>query len=129
MEKLVEKPCQSGVGREIKGRISRIKDLFRELLRLLETEGGAEVDYAKKELQRNVLMIEKVLSHRTVDFEKVFGEVKASYHSMYPPHGGLIDFFVWRDDFEERVKANQPLDNVKDELKIIMDMEWGPMGG
>ncbi len=121
MEKLVEKPCQSGVGREIKERISRIKDLFRELLRLLETEGGAEVDYAKKELQRNILIIEEVLSNITVDFDKVFGEVKASYHSMYPPHGGLTDFFVWRDDFEERVKANQSLDNVKNELKEILD--------
>ncbi len=109
------------MSREKKERISRIKDLFTELLRLLETEGGAEVDYAKKELQRNVLMIEAVLSDITVDFDKVFDEVKASYHSMYPPHGGLGDFFVWRDDFEERVKANQPLDNVKNELKEILD--------
>lgn len=122
MEKLVEKPCQSGVGRENKERISIIKDLFTELLSLLETEGGAEVDYAKKELRRNILMIEDVVSNSIIDWDKIFGEVKESYHSMYPPHGGLTDFFLWRDDFEERVKANQPLDNVKNELKKIMDM-------
>lgn len=97
MEKLVEKTYQSGVGREKKERISRIKDLFTELLSLLETEGGAEVDYAKKELQRDILKIEEVLSNIAVDFDKVFDEVKASYHSMYPPHGGLTDFFLWRD--------------------------------
>ncbi len=101
--------------------LTRVIGLFRKLLIILETEGGREVNYAKKELQRNVLMIEEVLSNRTVDFDKVFDEVKASYHSMYPPHGGLTDFFVWRDDFEERVKANQPLDNVKNELKEILD--------
>lgn len=40
---------------------------------------------------------------------------------MYPARGGLTDFYVWRDDFDERINANKPLNTVKDELKVIFD--------
>ena len=105
-----------------KKRICVVKDLFKKLLTILETEGDAEVDYAKKELRKNILMIEDILKNNTADLDKVFDEIKESYQSIYPSHGGLTEFFVWRDDFEERLNANLPLDNIKKELKEIMSL-------
>ena len=40
---------------------------------------------------------------------------------MYPVRGGLTEFYVWRVDFYERVRANKPLTTGKNELKVIFD--------
>jgi hypothetical protein len=103
----------------------QLKDLFQELLRILETEGDQEVHYAKSELRKDIQMIEDILNHNSADLNEVFLEVKESYQSMYPPRGGLTDFFIWREDFEERRKANQPLNHIKDELNKILGVKLG----
>ncbi|HBF36153.1 MAG TPA: hypothetical protein DDW50_02405 [Firmicutes bacterium] len=119
----MEKHCQSEGCHEAKEQLLRVKDLFEAMVSILETEGDREVDYAKKELRKNIGKIEDVFNHNIVP-DKIFDEIKESYQSMYPSHGGLTEFFVWRDDFEERRQVNLPLDNIKSELKEIVGMKW-----
>ena len=39
---------------------------------------------------------------------------------LYPAHGGLNEFYIHDDDFATRLKLNEPLDILKDDLwKII----------
>jgi len=100
------------------------KNLFNELLGILEVEGDAEVDYAKNELRKNILMIEDAFNNNTFGLDEIFDEIKANYRRIYPPHGGLTEFFVWREDFEERRQANLTLDSIKNELEEILDVKW-----
>jgi hypothetical protein len=99
--------------------LSRVREFFKALLDILETEGDYEIDYAQNELKNNISLIDEALKNDAADLRAIFSEIRRSYQSMYPPHGGLTDFFVWRDDFEERRKANQPLDQIKENLKDI----------
>jgi hypothetical protein len=99
--------------------LERIKDLFKKLLYILATEGDNELNYSKNELSANIMLLEEVLGKEKADRNEIFATIKESYQSMYPPHGGLSDFFVWREDFEERRKANQPLKAIKKELDTI----------
>lgn len=42
------------------------------------------------------------------------------YRVLYPPHGGLSEFYIQDDDFATRLKLNEPLDALKEDLwKII----------
>lgn len=42
------------------------------------------------------------------------------YKVLYPAHGGLNEFYIQNDDFATRLKLNEPLDILKDDLwKII----------
>jgi hypothetical protein len=102
--------------------INRVKELFQQLLLILETEGDDEVNYAKKELAQNIEALEGVLSNNVdaAEAQEVLGQIKTSYKSMYPPRGGLSDFFVWREDYEERVKANKQLDDIQSELRKFL---------
>jgi hypothetical protein len=86
-----------------------------------QVKSGYEVDYARDELKNNIIMIDETLKNDAADLKATFLEIGRSYQSMYPPRGGLTDFFVWRDDFEERRKANQPLDQIKENLKNIFN--------
>lgn len=107
----------------VKNNLSKVKDLFRDLLRILESEGDSETLYARRELFKNIRIIEDALHHdpNPADLHAIFTEVKESYQRMYPPRDGLTEFFIWRDDFDERLKANEPLDSIKERLKAILN--------
>lgn len=107
---------------EIKIILNRVKELFQQLLLILETEGDDEVNYAKNELAQNIRVLEGVLSNNFdgIGAEEVLDEVKTRFKRMYPPRGGLSDFFVWREDYEERLKANKYLDDIQSELREIL---------
>lgn len=42
------------------------------------------------------------------------------YKILYPSKGGLNDFYIHDDDFQTRLKLNEPLNELKDKLWMIM---------
>lgn len=56
------------------------------------------------------------------DGEKGRGNKKFVYRSVrnvwmsFSPKGQMSEFNIWREDFEERVKLNGPLDDIRDRL-------------
>lgn len=42
------------------------------------------------------------------------------YKILYPSKGGLSDFYIYDNDFQTRLKLNEPLDELKDKLWMIM---------
>lgn len=62
---------------------------------------------------KNILeFIDKVNSGEVTD--EVFEELRRMNNSLYPPHGGLGEFYIWADDFDERMKLNESLDKARD---------------
>lgn len=110
---------------DIVTKLNRIKELFVDLLKILKAEDDNSISYAKNVLLVNISRIEYALSNvnsENADLNSLFSEVQISYKSMYPPRGGLTEFFVWRDDFDERVKANKPLNRIKEELRQMLNI-------
>ena len=50
--------------------------------------------------------------------EMAWQEVISLYRTMYRGPGGLGDFHVWRDDFEERRAANEDVRRITDQLWV-----------
>lgn len=42
------------------------------------------------------------------------------YKVLYPSRGGLSEFYIHDDDFQTRLKLNEPLDKLQDNLWMIM---------
>ena len=101
--------------------LERVESLMKELLEIIRKEGGSEQAYAAGELERDIAMIADAKAGQSADMKEIFARVRESYKSMFPPRGGLTDFFVWREDFNQRLVANRRLDAVKAEL----DDEFG----
>lgn len=97
--------------------LERVELLMKELLEIIRKEGGAEQAYTAGELEHCIGMIERAGSDPSADKKEVFARVRESYKGLFPAHGGLTDFFVRRDDFNERLMANRRLDAVKAELE------------
>ncbi len=94
---------------------------FKELYSILVNEGDSETNYAKGILANMIKVITDILvSPDGINLNEVFDEIMERYKSLYPPRGGLTEFFIWRDNFDERVKANKHLNDVKEAIKTII---------
>jgi hypothetical protein len=106
----------------VKNDLSTVGKLFEELLCILETEGNGEVSYAKQQLKFNISQINEVMQQDVDEagLTALFDDIKTSYKSMFPPRSGLTESFIWREEFNERLKANQCLDKIKEKLRLIL---------
>lgn len=41
-------------------------------------------------------------------------EIRKLNNSLYPPRGGLGEFYIWDSDYDKRMKLNEPIDKAKD---------------
>lgn len=98
----------------------KVKELFQQLLFILETEGDFEVNYAKTELAKNIRVLEGFLGEKmdAAAAQEVLDHIKKSFKSMYPPRGGLSDFFV-----EACAYLYDTLINLWQEMELAKDNE------
>ena len=47
--------------------------------------------------------------------------VSDTYRNMVSGNGSFSDFFIWRDDFDERVKVNKKLDRLRANIWNLID--------
>ncbi len=89
----------------------RVKELFCQLESYLKKYG----DISTKNQYRIVDDIIAVLGSDESD-EYKFNYTLQSYKSLFTGKGGLTDFYVWDDDFNKRLKINEPYEIITDEL-------------
>lgn len=46
--------------------------------------------------------------------------IRNKYKALYPSRGGLSEFYIHNDDFQTRLKINEPLDKLRDMIWMIM---------
>ncbi|MFX3617795.1 MAG: hypothetical protein ACE3JK_09715 [Sporolactobacillus sp.] len=101
--------------------LKQLKTLFQELKKILEKEEDNETLYIINQLEISLRLIDECLNftNKNRDLKQVFNTVKEIYTKINRPRVGLSDYFIWRENYEERVKANVPLDRIKDNLSLI----------
>ncbi len=55
-----------------------------------------------------------------VDADKTLHYVESTYKSMLGGNGSFSEFFIWRDDFDERVIESAKLESIKNEIWDIL---------
>ena len=90
--------------------IEELKKLFGELREILETENESN-------WIRGIRIICNTLENGSPEFESErFEEVKRTYASMNGGAGSFSDYYIHRDDFNDRLKSNLRLDQIRDRL-------------
>ncbi|WP_217269641.1 hypothetical protein [Neobacillus endophyticus] len=96
--------------------IDKLEKLFRELNVILEENRNSDINYQISEVKYGIKILSECKNNNYFNVEDVVNEIKSIHRNLYPPRGGLSDFFIWKADFNERVKANEPLGRIGDEL-------------
>lgn len=48
--------------------------------------------------------------------------IRKKYKSIHPSHGGFNEFFIWKDDFNERKRINSNLERLAQEAWDELDL-------
>ena len=75
----------------------KLKILFTKLLHILEENKDDNVIYIIESI--NKILLE--LNLNTSNNESMLLLIVEEYNKYYPTHGGLTDFFIWYDNFDE----------------------------
>jgi hypothetical protein len=95
---------------------AKLLDLFTELTIILNKEDTSEIDYVMREIRYIIKILDESISVKEVNLNETISEVGEIYKKCFPNHGGLTDFFIWREGFEERKKVNSTFDKIKSEI-------------
>ena len=101
--------------------IEQLRFLFQELKRILEKENDNETLYIINQTKLSLLLIDECLNsnYENKDLKQLLSKLEEIYTKINQPRVGLSDYFIWRDNYEERVKVNNDLDTIKRNLTLI----------
>ncbi len=101
--------------------IEQLRILFQELKRILEKENDNETLYIIHLLELGLLLIDECLNdtYESEDLKQLFSKLEEIYIKINQPRVGLSDYFIWRNNYEERLKVNNGLDKIKKNLTLI----------
>lgn len=91
--------------------IDRIKELFYQLQNYLKRYGDTSIRNQCRIVDDTIA----VLSSNESD-EYKFNYTLQSYKALFTGKGGLTDFYAWDDDFNKRLRINEPYEKITDEL-------------
>lgn len=103
--------------------VDKLEKLFSELVVILELNNDGDIDHPISEVKYIIHLLNQLKDNNYTASDAVMNEIKSIHKRIYPPRGGLSDFFIWKSDFDERVKANEPFEKISKELWEILQVE------
>ncbi|ALS02416.1 hypothetical protein ATZ33_13775 [Enterococcus silesiacus] len=89
-------------------KISILKTQYHILLESLILYG----DYSNTpQISTIRLILDKLDKCKNIDDLE---EIRKINDSLYPPRGGLGEFYIWDNDYDKRMLLNEPIDKAKD---------------
>lgn len=91
--------------------MDELKQLFEELLIIVQQYGDSSYNTQKEILKRILNDMER--DSAEID---IFSQIKYEYKQLFFPKSPLSEFYIWKDDFDERKELNNSLENIKNRL-------------
>lgn len=95
--------------------LSTLKKLFTELRDNLESQRDSSVFNCYKLVKNTVAVLE---SDESDDFKREYAI--DAYKSLYTGRAGLTEYYIWDNDYEKRMKLNEPYERIRNEFWKIM---------
>ncbi|RFB15383.1 hypothetical protein DZB84_13345 [Bacillus sp. HNG] len=92
--------------------IKTSQELFSDLLKILVPLNNGELNYQISEIRYVLQLMEHCIENKYEDSQITLDEIKIVHQKIYPPRGGLSDFFIWHPVYEERVRLNEPFEKI-----------------
>lgn len=92
-------------------RMDELKQLFWELFAIVQEYGDSTYDIQKQIIKRILRDMEKDDSE--ID---IMSQIKCEYRKLFFPKSPLSEFYVWKNDLDERKKINSSLEKIKNGL-------------
>jgi hypothetical protein len=102
--------------------VQQTKELYLQLKLLLKSESDRDAQNIINQLEVGLRIIGEFEGGTyEEDLSKLYEDLERRYININQPHIGLSDYFIWKDDYEERIKANEDLNRIKDSLHKLFN--------
>lgn len=92
-----------------------LKKLFTELRDYLELQNDNSILNIRKLVKNTVAVLE------SDEVDSVKSEyVLDAYKSLYKGRADLTEYYIWDNDYDKRMKLNEPLERIRNDLWDIM---------
>lgn len=92
-----------------------LRSLFAELRDYLELQNDKSILRIYNLVKNTAAVLE---SDEPDSFKSEY--VLSAYKLLYTGRAGLTEYNIWDDDYDKRVKMNEPLERIRDDLWKIM---------
>ena len=95
--------------------LNRIKLLFTELNNYQINQNDSTIESSKK-IGENA--VDNLENDEENNIKKKY--IIEIYKLLYTGRGGLTEYYIWDNDYEIRMKLNEPLERIRNDLWSIM---------
>ncbi|CAH0135994.1 hypothetical protein SRABI80_00277 [Peribacillus frigoritolerans] len=94
-----------------------IKDAYVRLVKILTKEKN-DLEFIISQAKASIELIDACLldCDSSEQYRKTMMELSSIYRDINKPRVGLSDYFIWHDNYDKRIVANNELDEIKDIL-------------
>jgi len=91
-----------------------IKDAYVRLVKILTKEKN-DLEHIILQANASIKLIDKCLldCESGEQYRKTMMELSSIYRDINKPRVGLSDYFIWDDNYDKRIVANNELDGIK----------------
>lgn len=97
-------------------KLLEINIVIGKLLEQLKLYNDGNIKYQINELETALEIIESEESYETKI--RLLSDIQKN---IYPSRGGLSDFYVWRENEDERIAINKPISELGDTLWRLLN--------
>ena len=94
--------------------------LLKELYDIIISNPNNDINYGKRTIKNMVQYLDVELANDTIRYEELVSEAARQYKSMFPPRGGLSEFYIWANSYEVRYRANHEYEQIKSQIEAIL---------
>ena len=94
--------------------------ISRRMYDIIVSNPNNDINYGKRTIKNIVQYLEMELANDTMEYEELVSEVARQYKSMFPPRGGLSEFYIWDNNYEVRYQANHEYEQIKLQIEAIL---------
>lgn len=93
--------------------------LLKQLYEIIRIEGRGSIDYYIREIARIIYLLDDYEQNANISEIK---EIDKLIKDLYARPVGLNDFYIWSENEEERIRLNEPISSINDQLwKMFKD--------
>lgn len=96
---------------------NEMQKLLEKLLIILEKEKDCDTEASRSLIKELLVKWEEADKEDVTARMRVFRE----YKELFPPHGGLSDFFIWHEEFETRKQLNEEYAQLLEDIEALFN--------
>ena len=99
--------------------LPRLLHLLEKLRCIIAEENAYPYSHCLRTVERMERNIRAALA-LPCDTAELYSLLEADWKGLFPPKSGLTAFYLWRDEYKERLRLNREYEAIRKEIDVLI---------